>query len=137
MVKSTKSSRIAEANEVILHVSTFGRRFFYSARFCRVAFFEMTAGGRVRFVDDFTGFRVNPFHDGRWKNFSHGGTLKCLVEALADYIEKGKAIRPGHFGPWTELFGRDLWGYGIEEMDKVRAAIEQSPCVARREETVE
>lgn len=131
MAKSTKSSRIAEANQLILHVSNFGRRFFYSARFDRVAFFEITVGGRIRFVDDFTGRRVNPFREMRWENFSHGGTLKRLVADLARYIDKGERIHPGHFGPWTLSYG-DLWGYGAEEMAKVNAAIAESPCVRHR-----
>jgi hypothetical protein len=135
MARSTKSSRIAEANQVLLHVATFGRRFFYSARFDRTAFFEITAGGRVRFVDDYTGRRIDPLREGRWANFSHGGTMKSFVAALGRYIEKGEQMYPGHFGPWTLLYG-DLWGYGLEEMEKVRSAIAESPCVQQRREVL-
>lgn len=132
MIK-TRAERLAEANEVIRHVSNFGRRFFYCARFDRIARLEITAGGRIVFVDDFTDRRVNPFREVRWKNFSHGGTLQRFVEALANYVRTGERMHPGHFGPWTMLYG-DLWGYGLEEMDKVRAAVAESPCIRPRVE---
>lgn len=127
--RSTRSTRLVEANEVIRHVSSFGRRFFYSARFDRVARFEITAGGRIRFVDDFTDKRVDPFREFRWNNFSHGGTLRRLVEALAGYIDSGERIYPGHFGPWPLLSYGDLWGYGEDEMEKLRSALSGHPCI--------
>lgn len=135
-MKKTRAARLAEANEVIRHVSSFGRRFFYSARFDRTARLEITAGGRIVFVDDFTDRRVNPFREERWENFSHGGTMKALVGALANYVRTGEQMHPGHFGPWTMLYG-DLWGYGLEEMDRLRAAVAGSPCIRPRVEREE
>lgn len=132
MTQGTKSSRIVEVNEIIRQVSSFGRRFFYCRRFDRIAFFEQTAGGRIRFVDDFTNKRVNPFAEGRWVQFSHGGTIQALVSALATYVDKGTKVSPRHFGPWSPIIGGDLWGYGFDEMENLRAAIADSPCLGVR-----
>ena len=59
-----------------------------------------------------------------WPGFSDGGTLRSLVQHLADHIWHGKPISNHIVGPWPEwLCGGDLWGYGADEMQKVRDGI--------------
>lgn len=66
-------------------------------------------------------FRIVASHGRR---FSEGGTLLSLCMALRDYILHDKPIPMGHFGKWPEhLCGGDLWGYGFDEMEKVRSEV--------------
>lgn len=129
---STKSKRerIEDANYLILQVSIFGRRFFYNDRHNRVARFDLTIDGKLWFRDDYTGRRVYVAYRGRWKHFSHGGTMRALVEALANYIRTGQRISPRYFGPWPEIVcDGDLWGYGTETMAMLRNALRPRDCV--------
>lgn len=141
-----KQARAAEANRVVEAISNHGRRFFYCgpgsdpseggarAKKCpegRVARFEVDERGAIWFRDDYSWERIYVAYEGRWKRFSHGGTLKSLVQALRDYIRTGEPIAPGWFGPWDEWIARgDLWGYGVEEMERLRAVIRTLPAVA-------
>ncbi len=127
----TKSERLQDANYLILQVSIFGRRFFYSATHNRVAKFELTIDGKLWFRDDDTDKRIYVAYRGRWKHFSHGGTLRGLVEGLANYIRTGERIGAGHFGPWPQwVCEGDLWGYGKETMEMLRNALRPRDCVA-------
>ena len=60
-----------------------------------------------------------------WPGFSDGGTLRDLIKHFADYISgEAKEINMRHFGPFPEWScGGDLWGYGKDEMQKVRYEI--------------
>jgi hypothetical protein len=131
LTPKTKAERIADANYLILQISMFGRRFFYNDRYDRVARFEITIDGKLWFRDDYTDERVYVAYRGHWRNFSHGGTLRRLVEALAKYIRSGERISASHFGPWPEwCCDGDPWGYGKETMAKLRSAVRPSDCVA-------
>lgn len=135
MSDRTKAERIADANYLILQVSMFGRRFFHSERHNRVARFEVTVDGKLWFRDDYTDKRVYVAYRGRWSNFSHGGTLRQLVEALSKYIRSGERISASHFGPWPEWCCEgDKWGYGKETMAMLRNAMRPRACVARPSE---
>lgn len=127
----TRSDRLAEANHLILEISAIGRRFFYSEPHDRVACFERSVDGKLWFRDDYTGRRIYVAYRGEWRHFSHGGTLRRLVEGLAGYIRTGERIPAGHFGPWPEYyFNGDLWGYGKEAMSALRGALRGNDCVA-------
>jgi len=129
--RSARLARIDEANRLLEHISRFGRRFFHDRASGRVARFETDADGRLRFRDDYTDHPVYVAYGGRWRHFSHGGTLRGLVEGLANYIRTGKPIPSGHFGPWPDHYCRgDLWGYGKQEMEKLRLAARGCACVA-------
>ena len=127
----TKAERIADANYLLLQISMVGRRFFYNARHNRVARFEQTIDGKLWFRDDYTDKRVYVAYKGRWRHFSHGGTLQGLVDALAGYIRTGQPINSSCFGPWPEyLCEGDLWGYGKDVMETLRRSMRPRKCVA-------
>ncbi len=135
MTVETPRQRLTHANDLIAAVSRHGRRFFYDADRGRVARFEIDLAGRLWFRDDYTNRRVYVAYRGNWRKFSHGGTLRRLVESLAAYIRKGTPVPSGHFGPWAQwLCEGDLWGYGKPAMAALRAEIADSPCLARQEE---
>ncbi len=59
--------------------------------------------------------------------------MRRLVEALRDYIRTGEPISSGHFGPWSKILcDGDLWGYGFEEMAKVRHDVSKTQAVRTR-----
>ena len=131
MTLKTKSSRIKDANYLILQVSMFGRRFFYNAEHNRVARFELSIDGKLWFRDEYTDKRIYIAYRGRWKNFTNGGTLRWLVEDLAKYIRTGERISHRHFGPWPEWKCEgDLWGYGKDTMAMLRNSMRPRDCVA-------
>lgn len=126
-----KAERIKDANYLILQISMFGRRFFYNAKHNRVARFEVTLDGKLWLRDDYTDRRVYVAYKGRWRYFSHGGTMRRLVEDLAHWIRTGEPIcYEAHFGPWPHyLCEGDLWGYGHEVMVTFRKSILPRKCV--------
>lgn len=127
----TKAERLADANYLILQISMFGRRFFYYERGNRVARFEYSIDGKLWLRDEYTDKRVYVAYRGNWRNFSNGGTLRRLIEALALYIRTGERIPAGHLGPWPDHYcDGDLWGYGKEEMARLRGAAWSRDCVA-------
>ncbi|MBZ9852841.1 hypothetical protein LB566_03465 [Mesorhizobium sp. CA13] len=127
----TKTQRIADANYLILTISIYGRRFFYSPCFNRVARFETTIDGKLWFRDEYTDKRIYVAYRGRWRHFSNGGTLQRIVEDLARYIRTGERVPAGHFGPWPQyICDGDLWGYGEETMTTLRRALLPRDCVA-------
>lgn len=127
-----KRQRLADANALIVAMSDHGRRFFYDKKSGAVAHFLFDDNNQLRFCDDYI---QKPFivKVGKcWnRTFHHGGTMKRLIEVLSIYIRKGKPIHPGHFGPWPqEISDGDLWGYGHEEMENLRAQISGNPAIA-------
>lgn len=126
----TKTERIRHANAVIEEISKVGRRFFWSERHGHVSRFDATDAGRLYLLDKCTNERVHLIADRPWPTFTEGGTLRRLIEDLADYIRTGKAINPRHFGPWPRwICDGDLWGYG-EAMGPLRERLLTSPAVA-------
>ena len=123
----TIPTRIRQANHVLATIATYGRRFFYNDKSGAVSHF-ITGSEHPYFVDHYSGKAVDTTQDGRdWDGFTNGGTLRALVSALTNYIQTGEPIAAGWFGPWPDCF--DLWGYGEEEMEKVRAIALKSPAV--------
>ena len=111
------------------HLGSHGRRFFYSTKYDLYGSFSIDERGCLRYRDDYTGKAIKVVLGGKWRGFSHGGTCKGIVEALAHYIRTGDPINPGHFGPWPDwMCSGDVWGYG-NDMEKVRAAALSSPAV--------
>ena len=141
----TKQERVCEANKVIAACAAHGRRFFYTGPGAengrgypeagpegRVARFELGERGHIYFRDNYTWKRIYvAWERGRWKGWSHGGTLRDLVRALRDYIRTGKPISAKWFGPWPDwVCEGDLWGYGPDAMAAVREAALSTAAVA-------
>jgi len=122
--------RIQHANDVILSISRYGRHFFRCSRTGAVAHFVLDDRNRLRFVDEASRRAVLIVKGGEWRGFTNGGTMRALVEDLAEYIKTGRQIR-NHFGPWPEwVCGGDLWGYGDDCAANVRAEVRINPAFA-------
>ena len=118
--KAAKLERLAHANALIQVISKHGRRFFYCKSTDRVASLTLDAFGRVIYHDDFTGKAVYTPYSGRWSGFSHGGTLRSLIELMARYVARGIPLGRWVIGPVINP-GRNIWGYPAEAMDACRA----------------
>lgn len=132
-MKSTKAERLQHANALIQVISRHGRRFFWDEKAQRVASLEVDARGRVWFVDDYSGKRIYTHDAGytnRWRGFSHGGTLRALVEAMRDYITKGATLHPEYIAPERMNPGSNIWGYSAEAALAVREAAHKLPIIA-------
>ena len=122
-----RQERLAAANELLSVIASCGRRFF--GRGDHVAHLEQDARGRIWFVDAYMGRRIYTHYRWEWRGFTGGGTLRCLVIHLRDFVRAGKTLSPRTFGPWP---GGDPWGYG-DDMDVVRAAARRLGVVDTRE----
>lgn len=108
-----RADRVTLANSMLKKIASCGRKFFYSPRDERTAMF-VEENGRLYFMDDHNGvlLPLSHCHSKRWRRyFSHGGTLKGLILALADYIQTGKPIHRYHFFAPTWYSEGDPWGY--------------------------
>jgi hypothetical protein len=119
---SLKRQRAEQVNQAIRIIADHGGRFFYSKAMNRYASMEVDNRGKVWFIDDYTGKRIfthKTVWGGRWRGFSHGGTLRAVVEAFRDYTRTGEPMHPGYHGP--ERFNdSNVWGYDEESMRVVR-----------------
>jgi len=117
-----KRQRCEQVNQAIRIIADHGRRFFYSQAVDRYASMEVDQRGKVWFIDDYTGKRIfthETVWGGRWRGFTHGGTLRAVVEAFRDYIRTGEPMHPGYLGP--ERFNdSNIWGYDEAGMKAVR-----------------
>lgn len=129
-MSEAKTERLSHANELVRVISKHGRRFFYSAKSDTTARLELDARGRVWWIDDYRGARIYVAYPGRWRGFSHGGTMRALVEALRDYIQRGEPLHPEYIAP-AMSYG-DMWGYGAEAAAAVRAEAHQLPMFPQR-----
>lgn len=129
-------TRLEHANALLKIIAQNGRQFFYSKPNDRVARFDL-ARGQLHFWDDYTGYPIAlPGNEKDWQMFSHGGTLRSLVELLADYIVIGQVlhldcIAPDFYSPSSSAASRDLWGYGIEAAAATRQAAFELPMFKR------
>src|SRR3546814_9147698 len=127
-----KKERVLNANKILDAIAAHWRRFFYNERAQRVSSFRLSPSGSLYFMDHYLGAMIQPLDEKGWDGFTNGGTLRALVEDLAQYIDTGRPIPSGHFGPWSPTLSRgDLWGYGVSEMAKVRGAIFSNPEIGR------
>lgn len=121
MSLTKKRERIEHANELIKVISNHGRRFFYFAKANRVARIEMVSG-HLYFRDDYTDEAVHIHKNFSNRNFSHGGTLRSLVEKMADYIRTGERLSIRWIGPDPGFTKGNIWGYSEDEIIKTRDA---------------
>lgn len=121
-VAMDKQQRLEKANQLIKSIAQCGRQFFYNKEHDRTASIELDPRGRIWWIDDYTGTRIYTHYSHRWRGFSHGATMRTLVEHLRNYVFKGTLLPEGIFGPWPQWYSQgDPWGYG-DDMQKVRKA---------------
>lgn len=148
--QNARRARLDVANELLHVIASHGRRFFHfggvsvynkdaqSSEFVpadRYARFEVDPRGRLWFIDDYSQRRIYMHKTGfcgRWKGFSHGGTLRALVTDMARYILKGEPISPFKIG--LQRLGADdfidnIWGYSEQAILAVREAALKLPIM--------
>ena len=112
--QQARRERLAKANKAIEIIASYGRRFFYDRKTDRVARIEMDERGRLWWIDEYSGKRIYMHYDGRWRGFTHGGTMRNLARHMKDYILYG-ILLPRHTLHWPDHFcGGDLWDYGAD-----------------------
>lgn len=117
----SKVERLGHANALIEVISRHGRQFFRNRESGTIARLELDGRGRVWWIDDYRGARVYVAHSGRWRGFSHGGTLRSLIQALHQYIQRGELLHPEYIAPCRmNPQNGDIWGYGFEAAAAVR-----------------
>jgi hypothetical protein len=120
-----KSERLKHANELIKIIGSHGRRFFWNKENDRYARLELRRG-MVYFIDDYTEkavFTHKTAIASRWKGFSHGGTLRSLIEDMRDYVIHGtKIARWKIVIPQIDANGLEgnIWGYDPHEAQATR-----------------
>jgi hypothetical protein len=117
-----KQQRTEHVNHVIRIIGAHGRRFFFNQVDDRYASMEVDQRGKVWFIDDYSARRIFTHKTnwrGQWPGFSHGGTLRSLVEGFRDYIRTGEPMHPGCLGP-ERFDDSNIWGYDAEGMRAVR-----------------
>lgn len=123
--RDRREQRLTRANLLILKIASTGRCFFASKEPGSIAAsgFLISDAGKVWFIDGYSRKRFAVTASGRWSGFTNGGTMRALVLSLRDYINTGKTGPVlAKLGPWPEwVCGGDLWGYGPEAMEEVRA----------------
>lgn len=134
---TTKQERVEHANQLIQIIGSHGRRFFYHAPANRFARLELR-NGRVYFVDEYSERAIYTHRTGfysRWRGFTHGGTLRSLVEDMRDYITDGTPVPAWKIVirqlGYTSL-ERNVWGYDAASAQAVRDAAYQLPIVGHR-----
>lgn len=124
--RQARMNRVGHANELIKAISDHGRRFFWNERDKRVARLELDQRGKVWWVDDYRGTRVCTEKIGgcehRWHGFSHGGTLKQLVQMMREYIKTGERIYIGYIA-------LDCWGYDDQAAAALRLDAQGLPII--------
>lgn len=115
-----QQERCMHANEVIRLIATHGRKFF--SHDDRVAELQLDGRGRVWFLDAYSGVRIYTHYSRRWKGFSHGGTMRGVIECLRNYIKQGEPLPLDIICPARQSMDRNIWGYPVEDAHQLRAA---------------
>lgn len=110
----SKQDRVEKINQLILCISSVGRRFFHTEG--NVAYMKLK-NGHIYFVDDYTKHEVRVLNNhSDWNNFSHSGTVLAVVLDFAHYIRYGKPSN-GKNG-YRGLLSSD-WCHNEEEHQKI------------------
>jgi len=134
---STKAERLEHANQLIKVIAAHGRHFFYND-ITKVTSKLMTdQRGRVWFLDDYTLkwiFSHETTWTNKWRGFSHGETLRGLVELMREYIIKGTPIHPYYLGmERRNVYDGNIWGYPDEAIKIIRDEAAALPIIKRAE----
>lgn len=116
--------RLETANAIVGVIAKYGRHFLSENSDRRepvenpfVSRFLVDVNREVWFVDRYTRKHILVRHH-EWRGWSDGGTLRGIVQHLAEHISAGSPINPGYFGVSPDWMS-DHWGYG-DDMLKVR-----------------
>lgn len=120
--KNEKADRLIAANLLLETIGSTGRGFLnYTGDGGVQSHMIETDRGHIRFVDGYSKKAIWPYKNGAWRGFSSGGTMRGIVTHLLYYIQRGTPLPEGILGPWPEWYAQgDPWGYGAEDMEKVR-----------------
>lgn len=120
-VINERLARVDKVNDLVHIIADRGHRFFYNEKKNAYARMYMDVRGRLWWQDDYTD-KLIYLHYKYWKRgFSHGGTMRQVVNMLKRYVLTGVPLPPHIFGPWSEtLCNGDLWGYGKDNMEIIR-----------------
>ena len=110
-----KQQRLEEANKLIKSISSYGRKFFSGKSGCASLGYGIKP--RVFFTDAKTSALIDT-HEHEWIGFSHGGTLRVLIEYLRDYINEDEKVSIECICT-LRRDGSDIWGYGKVEAEKL------------------
>lgn len=134
---TTKAERLEHANQLIQVIAAYGRRFFYSEITKTTSKLMIDQRGRVWFLDDYTLewiFTHETTWTNKWRGFSHGGTLRGLVELMREYIIKGTPIHPYYLGmERRNIYDGNIWGYSDDAIKAVREDAAALPIIKRVE----
>lgn len=122
----TAHERLAHANALITAISEHGRKFF--RHHDRVSQMQLDQEGRVWFLDMYRSKFIDTHQSGRWEGFSHGGTLRGLVEQIRDYVVDGTYLSSWIICP-ERIREEDgnIWGYSKEDAAALRAICATMP----------
>lgn len=131
MTKYSKDERLKHANHLISIIASCGRRFFFDGKTEGVAYMHRSPTGKIYFFDARTWTLIYTHRTSfpnKWRGFSHGGTLRELVEMMRDYISKGTQIDEWYLGMQRDD-GTNAWGYQQEDIERVRSAAKHLPII--------
>lgn len=107
-----RADRCRAANEFIQAIAGCGRHFFRDRGAGHNGFLSLNPRGTiVWFHDDYTGQRINIAKEREWTGFSHGGTLKGLLQSIGRHVLTGSLLRHGYFQPVMNNGFENPWGY--------------------------
>lgn len=123
-MNTAKQSRAEQVNQVIRIIGNHGHRALYNERLGTYAKVEVDPRGRVWLHDESTRARIyvhpTPWENS-WPGFSHGGTLRGLIEAFCEFIRTGVPVSPYFLGLERQTSeGGNVWGYDDVSMQAVR-----------------
>lgn len=120
------NERIDQCNELIRLIANTGRKFFADET-GYISTLELGKRGRVLFVDYYSRRRVDT-HTHEWRGFTSGGTLRCLVERMRDYVKKGEKLPLWVIGN-RRADGTNVWGYPEAELEALRIEVAKLPMI--------
>jgi len=132
-VSELQATRLDNVNAFIKVIGGHGRRFFYTNK-DRYAHMQLDDRGRVWFVDDYTEERIYTHRSGHWRGFSHGGTLRNLVEVFRDHVKKGVKIHSSYFSTRSWICSGHPWGYPEDSLKMLHAEGVRLGLIAEQEQ---
>lgn len=123
--RAERLQRLEHINKLVITIGSYGRRFFWNERRKQYARMEIDARGKLWWIDDYQGTRICiekiGGYEHRWQGFSHGGTLKSLVQEMREYVKTGNPIS-------MYLIAQDCWGYDAEATAATKKAAANIEC---------